>query len=145
MTSRLQHHQARPATKPRALRTFRKALLVAHFAWLGSLSVGALSLPAYADQARPQLTEEERDREAESIARSVMSPFCPGRTVSSCPNAGPWREDIRKWVGEGVDAEEIRRRLHERVPEHNLMGVPPNRLGWLLPVGSALIAVAVLV
>jgi cytochrome c-type biogenesis protein CcmH/NrfF len=145
MISPLEQHQARPAYKPRASRNFRRALLVAHFAWLGSLAVGTLSLPAYADQARPQLTEEERDREAESIARSVMSPFCPGRTVSSCPNAGPWRDDIRKWVGEGVDAEEIRKRLHERAPEHNLMGVPPNRLGWLLPVGSALLAVALLV
>lgn len=64
-----------------------------------------------------------------------MSPFCPGRTVSSCPNAGPWRDDIRKWVGEGVDAAEIRRRLAARVPEHNLTGVPGNRLGWVLPVG----------
>lgn len=91
------------------------------------------------------MTEQERDREAESIARTVMSPFCPGRTLSSCPNAGPWREDIRKWVGEGVPAAEIRKRLYERVPETNLTGIPPNRLGWFLPIGAALLAVGALV
>lgn len=91
------------------------------------------------------MSEQERDREAESIARTVMSPFCPGRTVSSCPNAGPWRDDIRKWVGEGVPAAEIRKRLYERVPETNLTGIPPNRLGWFLPIGAALLAVGALV
>jgi hypothetical protein len=95
--------------------------------------------------AVPQLSEQERDREAEAIARTVMSPFCPGRTVSSCPNAGPWRDDIRKWVGEGVPAAEIRRRLYERVPESDLTGIPPNRLGWFLPIGAALLAVGALV
>jgi cytochrome c-type biogenesis protein CcmH/NrfF len=109
------------------------------------VTAAAVSSPLLAQQARPQLSEQERDREAESIARSVMSPFCPGRTVSSCPNAGPWRDDIRKWVGEGVPAEEIRRRLYERVPETNLTGTPPNRLGWFLPVGAALLAVGGLV
>lgn len=91
------------------------------------------------------ISEAERDRQAEAISRSVMSPFCPGRTVSSCPNAGPWREDIRKWVGEGVDAAEIRRRLAARVPEHNLDGVPGNRLGWVLPVGLGVGALGLLV
>jgi cytochrome c-type biogenesis protein CcmH/NrfF len=109
------------------------------------VTAAAVSRPVFAQQAPPQLSEQERDREAESIARTVMSPFCPGRTLSSCPNAGPWREDIRKWVGEGVSAEEIRRRLYERVPETNLTGIPPNRLGWFLPIGAALVAVGGLV
>src|SRR5215510_2608112 len=143
MTSRRDHPRACPAFKPRSCPGLRRTLLLLHFVLLSSAAGVALSSPVHAQGAAaasaPQLSEEERDREAESIARSIMSPFCPGRTVSSCPNAGPWREDIRHWVGQGVSAEEIRRRLHERVPEHNLMGVPPNRLGWLLPVGSALI------
>ncbi|HTV20125.1 MAG TPA: hypothetical protein VMG12_15685 [Polyangiaceae bacterium] len=95
--------------------------------------------------AAAKLPPDEVEREAEAIARSIMSPFCPGRTVSACPNAGPWREDIRKWVGEGVDADEIKRRLGERVPEHNLMGVPKNRLGWVLPVGLGIGAIGLLV
>ena len=105
---------------------------------------------AWADEAAPaaagsKLPPDEVERQAEAIARSIMSPFCPGRTVSACPNAGPWREDIRKWVGEGVDADEIKRRLGERVPEHNLMGVPKNRLGWVLPVGLGIGAIGILV
>ena len=91
------------------------------------------------------LPPEEIERQAESIARSIMSPFCPGRTVSACPVAGPWRDDIRRWVAEGVDALEIKRRLAERVPEHNLGGVPKNRLGWVLPVGLGLGAFALLI
>ncbi len=110
-------------------------------------------LPALGDEAAPApaaghaagMSEAERDRQAEAISRSVMSPFCPGRTVSSCPNAGPWRDDIRKWVGEGVDAAEIKRRLAERVPEHDLAGIPKNRLGWVLPVGLAVGALGLLV
>jgi cytochrome c-type biogenesis protein CcmH/NrfF len=91
------------------------------------------------------MSDAERDRQAEAISRSIMSPFCPGRTVSACPNAGPWRDEIRKWVGEGVDAIEIKRRLAERVPEHNLSGVPKNRLGWMLPVGAGIAALGFLV
>ncbi len=123
-------------------------MLVAAFALAGA---AATISPAFAqDEEAPTrshqtMSEQERDREAEAIARTVMSPFCPGRTVSSCPNAGPWREDIRKWVGEGVPAAEIRRRLYERVPEANLTGIPPNRLGWFLPIGAALLAVGALV
>lgn len=104
---------------------------------------------ARADEAKPAaavgLPPDEIERQAEAISRSIMSPFCPGRTVSACPNAGPWREDIRKWTAEGVDAEEIKRRLAERVPEHNLMGVPKNRLGWVLPVGLGIGAIGILI
>lgn len=104
---------------------------------------------ARADEAQPAaasaLSPEEIERQAEAISRSIMSPFCPGRTVSACPNAGPWREDIRKWVAEGVSADEIKQRLGERVPDHNLMGVPKNRLGWVLPVGLGIGAIGILV
>lgn len=128
--------------------------------WLRNLAAGCVTtlallapLRAPADEAAPPasaghaagVSDAEVERQAESIARSIMSPFCPGRTVSACPNAGPWREDIRKWVGEGIDSNEIKRRLAERVPEHNLAGVPKNRLGWLLPVGCGVGAIAMLV
>jgi hypothetical protein len=108
-------------------------------AWLGAARSQAVE-PKRSEEPPPVagMSEDERDRIAESIARSIMSPFCPGRTVSGCPNAGPWREDIRRWVGEGVDADEIKRRLHERVPQHDLAGIPKNRLGWVLPVGAGL-------
>ncbi len=131
----------------------RRPALIALVLVATSLGSGALTPGLAADEeatpaaaaAAAALPEAERERQAEAIARSIMSPFCPGRTVSACPNAGPWRDDIRKWVGEGLDATEIKRRLAERVPEHNLAGVPKNRLGWVLPVGLGIGALGFLV
>ena len=134
----------KPRLKPAARAVYAVLLSLAAI-----IAVPAL---AHADGAPPPPTpasltqlSPELEREAEAIAGSIMSPFCAGRTVSACPNAGPWREDIRRWVSEGVDANEIKRRLAERVPEHNLMGVPGNRLGWALPVGLGVIAIGILV
>jgi cytochrome c-type biogenesis protein CcmH/NrfF len=107
-------------------------------------AAAAAPTPAAAASAAG-LSEQESERQAEAISRSIMSPFCPGRTVSSCPNAQPWRDDIRKWVREGVEPDEIKRRLAERVPKHDLMGVPQNRLGWVLPVGLGIGALGTLV
>jgi cytochrome c-type biogenesis protein CcmH/NrfF len=129
---------------------------------LSYVAVGAVSMPVSADEAQPAAasaaaapapaanaavagkSEEELEREAEAIARSVMSPFCEGRTISACPVAGPLRDDIRKWVHEGVPADQIRQRLHNMFPQHNLLGVPPNRLGAALPIGAGLLAAAAL-
>jgi cytochrome c-type biogenesis protein CcmH/NrfF len=133
---------------PAMVRKFQRVALTGSFAVLFSLGAFALT-PSIARGDEPRAAAaaapEEIEREAESIARSIMSPFCPGRTVSACPNAGPWRDDIRKWVAEGVDPIEIRQRLSERVPEHNLMGVPKNRLGWVLPVGLGVLALGILI
>lgn len=152
MTPRRALPDCHSAQKPRLFPALRRSLAVI-VAASALLVTGVVVSPASADEAadvaatrsHQPMSEQERDREAESIARTVMSPFCPGRTVSSCPNAGPWRDDIRKWVGEGVPAAEIRRRLYERVPETNLTGIPPNRLGWFLPIGAALLAIGALV
>jgi cytochrome c-type biogenesis protein CcmH/NrfF len=160
---------ARVSASQPTVRPFRKSLTLLVLAGLSCVAVGAISLPAAADEAQPPpaasapaagapaaptspaaspavagKSEEELEREAESIARSVMSPFCEGRTISACPVAGPLRDDIRKWVHEGVPAPEIRDRLHKMFPEHNLLGVPPNRLGAALPIGAALLAAAAL-
>jgi cytochrome c-type biogenesis protein CcmH/NrfF len=115
-----------------------------------ALLVGCLlacAAVSFTSLARAELSDAEVERQAESLSRSIMSPFCPGRTVSACPspNAHAWRDDIRKWVREGVSADEIRSRLAAREPEHNLLGAPPNRLGWALPIGLGLLSLAVLV
>jgi cytochrome c-type biogenesis protein CcmH/NrfF len=141
----------RVAMAPTALLTLRRVAVTGSLVALTAL--GALALApgaARADQpavatAPDGRSPEELEREAESIAQSIMSPFCPGRTVSACPVAGPWRDDIRKMVADGVAPDEIKRILGARVPEHNLMGVPGNRLGWGLPVGLGIIAIGILV
>lgn len=93
-----------------------------------------------------KISELEVERQAEALSRSLMSPFCPGRTLSACPspNAHAWRDDIRKWVREGVPANEIRDRLTARNPEHNLTGSPPTYAKWAL-IGVGLLSVVVLI
>jgi len=94
------------------------ALLVA----FGSASASAEETPA-------------ESRQVQSIVRNTASPFCPGKTLNSCPSpkAGEWRRDIRQWVGEGVPEPEIRDRLQARVPGFDL-SIPPVKSGWVIPV-----------
>jgi len=71
----------------------------------------------------------------QAIVRNTASPFCPGKTLNSCPSpkAGEWRRDIREWVGDGVPEPEIRDRLQARVPGFDL-SIPPVKSGWVIPV-----------
>jgi cytochrome c-type biogenesis protein CcmH/NrfF len=74
-------------------------------------------------------------RQVQAIVRNTASPFCPGKTLDTCPSpkAGEWRRDIREWVGAGVPEPEIRSRLQARVPEFDL-SIPPVKSGWVIPV-----------
>jgi cytochrome c-type biogenesis protein CcmH/NrfF len=85
--------------------------------------------PVQADEAPPE------SRQVQGIVRNTLSPFCPGKTLDSCPSpkAGEWRRDIRAWVAEGVPEPEIRTRLQERVPDFDL-SIPPVKSGWVIPV-----------
>jgi len=84
--------------------------------------------------ARAEATPAE-GRQVQSIVRNTASPFCPGKTLDSCPSpkAGEWRRDIREWVGEGVAEPEIRDRLQARMPGFDL-SIPPVKSGWVIPV-----------
>jgi cytochrome c-type biogenesis protein CcmH/NrfF len=88
---------------------------------------------------------EEQARRAAEIYKTTMSPFCPGRTVDACPspNATAWREDIRRWVAEGVSTEEIRRRLKER-SDQDLSGAPSTSLDAVLPIGATVVSLILL-
>jgi cytochrome c-type biogenesis protein CcmH/NrfF len=74
-------------------------------------------------------------RQVQSIVRNTASPFCPGKTLDSCPSpkAGDWRRDIHQWVADGVPEPEIRDRLQARVPGFEL-SIPPVKSGWVIPV-----------
>ena len=123
----------------------RRALaLAAALAWL--------LLPAGVALAQTQTESSlEQDAKARRISGQLMSPFCPGRTLNECPSpsATEWREDIREWVGEGVPAPEIRRRLEERAPEADLTGDPGagsaiSPLLWIALVALAIPAAILL-
>lgn len=74
-------------------------------------------------------------RQVQSIVRNTASPFCPGKTLDSCPSpkAGEWRRDIQQWVTDGVPEPEIRDRLQARAPGFEL-SIPPVKSGWVIPV-----------
>jgi cytochrome c-type biogenesis protein CcmH/NrfF len=78
---------------------------------------------------------QQEGRQVQSIVRTTNSPFCPGKTLDSCPSprAGEWRRDIRTWVEDGVPEKEIRGRLQARVPDFDL-GIAPVKSGWVIPV-----------
>jgi len=99
---------------------------------IGFVSMVLLALGAAS--ARAEATPAE-GRQVQSIVRNTASPFCPGKTLDSCPSpkAGEWRRDIREWVGEGVAEPEIRDRLQARVPGFDL-SIPPVKSGWVIPV-----------
>lgn len=115
---------------PVTLPTVRSMVLAIGFA-LGVVACTAEPTPAH---------------RADTINAHTMSPFCPGRTLTSCPSpsAAEWRQDIRKWVDQGVSTPEIRRRLEARAPLVNLSGAPESPLGWGLPVVLTVLSVALL-
>jgi cytochrome c-type biogenesis protein CcmH/NrfF len=79
--------------------------------------------------------ESVRARQAHELARDLMSPFCPGRTLAECssPDAGAIREEIRAELRAGEQPAEIRAKIEARFGDH-VVGVPRERFGWALPI-----------
>ena len=78
------------------------------------------------------------DKAAGEIFGSVMSPFCPGMTLSTCPSsqAADLREDIRAQLARGASTEEVLDALYAEWGE-DVLG-PRSALGaglfaWLIP------------
>lgn len=76
-------------------------------------------------------------RTVQSIVRTTNSPFCPGKTLDSCPSprAAEWRADIHDWVEADVPSNEIRDRLQQRVPGFDL-SPKPLAFGWTIPLAA---------
>lgn len=100
-------------------------------------------LAAGLSDARADEQSSERARRAHALAREVMSPFCPGRTLADCPSpdAAALREEIREFIDAGVEKEAILARLEARFGDA-IRGVPRSIWGWTFP-GLVLLAGAV--
>jgi cytochrome c-type biogenesis protein CcmH/NrfF len=108
------------------------------------LRVAAFSVVLFALGCASVPTEDastDEGRQVQSIVRNTLSPFCPGKTLNSCPSpkAGEWRRDIRDWVEAGVPEPEIRDRLQSRVPTFDL-SIPPVKSGWVIPVVAVVLS-----
>lgn len=91
------------------------------FAWVILFTV--VSVDGWAEDHH--LTADQL-REANAIATTIWSPFCPGRTLTSCTSrkAAEWRKDIRTWVADDMSADDIRRHLQARVPHFDMETYP---------------------
>jgi cytochrome c-type biogenesis protein CcmH/NrfF len=121
--------------------------LVASLLVVGALAALSPLRAVWAAATPDQQTEtaEEQARRAAEIYKSTMSPFCPGRTVDACPSpyATEWREDIRKWVTEGVSTDEIRRRLKART-DQDLTGAPSTAMDGIMPFAVTALSLVLL-
>jgi cytochrome c-type biogenesis protein CcmH/NrfF len=103
--------------------------------WAVGIMLGVLGCSSVPVEDRAE------SQQVQGIVRTTNSPFCPGKTLDSCPSprASEWRQDINEWVAEGVPDAEIRGRLQERVPDFDLT-VAPVRSGWVIPVVAVLLS-----
>jgi len=94
----------------------------------------------------------ENEGFAYDLASELMSPFCPGRTVSSCPS--PQAGELIQWIqvqeAAGATEEEVVEMLIERFGEE-ILGAPPAEgitlWAYVFPVvgfvgGGGIVAVA---
>jgi len=83
-------------------------------------------------------TEDALSRNAREIFETVLSPYCPGRTISNCPSpqADELRADIRQQLAAGESPEEVKEDLYE-VFGDELRTVPRaagfGLLAWVVP------------
>jgi cytochrome c-type biogenesis protein CcmH/NrfF len=118
----------------------------------GFLATAALCLLAVAGSGGgdepPSAREADRARSAYALARDLMSPYCPGRTLADCPSpdAAALRDEIRQRISAGTAPEEVRRDLEQRFGDA-VRGVPRGPLAWgvpalLLVAGAVVLALA---
>jgi cytochrome c-type biogenesis protein CcmH len=109
----------------------------------------ALALAAAPEGLRAQagvdtLVQAQDATRAQHIFGSLMSPFCPGLTVASCPSPGAeqMRQEIRRRLAAGEEERTIVAALVGEYGE-GLLGAPPaKRWGlalWLPPAAALLL------
>jgi cytochrome c-type biogenesis protein CcmH/NrfF len=83
-------------------------------------------------------TDETVNREARIIFETVMSPYCPGRTISNCPSpqADVLKTEIKEKLASGQAADDIKEELYASFGD-DLRTVPRAKgfglLAWVVP------------
>jgi cytochrome c-type biogenesis protein CcmH/NrfF len=81
---------------------------------------------------------DEIENTTQSISEVVMSPYCPGRTLSSCPSedARKLRFQISEWLKKGYSEAAVKRQLigiygKDVIGEPSFVGF--GKIAWLSP------------
>ena len=90
------------------------------------------------------------DSWAYDLAGEVMSPFCPGRTLSSCPS--PQAAELIQWVilqeSAGATREEVEEQLYARYGDAIRSAPKPEGWGlaaYVIPLLSAIVGIGLVV
>lgn len=90
--------------------------------------------------AAPLTAQDSIDVEREAVAlyRDVMSPYCPGLTLATCPSPGAevMRDSLRAALASGKTRREVLRGLREAYGPEILASPEPRGLGlvaWVAP------------
>jgi cytochrome c-type biogenesis protein CcmH/NrfF len=93
------------------------------------------SLFAQTGQAQ---TDAAVNRDARIIFETVMSPYCPGRTISNCPSpqADELRTEIKEMLASGREVDEVKEEIYATFGD-DLRTVPRAKgfglLAWIVP------------
>lgn len=93
----------------------------------------------------------EVETAAGKIFASTMSPYCPGRTLATCPSpqAADLRDEVKAWVAAGIPPDSIQAMLYARYGE-SVRAAPRAEgfglIAWVVPglvvvVGALLLLV----
>lgn len=143
----------RPIRRARTRTARWPASLSRRFLLCASLSFGTVAAPVWAapdapaapsPESAPSLDADQL-RQAQSIARQTMSPFCPGRTLADCPSeyAAAWRREIQVMLARGDSPQQIQEEF-ERRAGGDLSGRPHRGVGYGLSFALAGASLAVL-
>lgn len=78
---------------------------------------------------------------ARGVADRIMSPFCPGLTLTECPTvqSAELRNEIAAKTEQGWTNQQIDQWLVDDYGR-GVLGRPPNPLAWAIPVGFLILA-----
>ncbi|HMO17335.1 MAG TPA: cytochrome c-type biogenesis protein CcmH [Oligoflexia bacterium] len=124
--------------KKKNFRTTNKVLILA-------LIISALASPinslAVDNEVEPLPASSETERilrETQYISENIMSPYCPGRTLSSCPSpdARALRSEIKQWFERGYSRTAVMRQLKSMFGS-SIQGSPEGSgfglFAWIAP------------
>ena len=99
--------------------------------------------------AAAQAEVEKFEENLQQLSDNLMSPFCPGLTISACPSpqAGELREDMRGMLKAGYTVEAVRNQLKMRFGD-KILGAPRAQgiglLIWIIPAFFVLLGFLVI-